>query len=110
LPLVALILYVGPPALMALAGVLLFAHKRSGASMFIALGFVAALASQLGQVWVGVRVSSYINTTRIMSFPYEHLDELLHWLGLVGTWVAAIGLVWLAMQSYASPNNRWRGP
>jgi hypothetical protein len=91
-----------PYALMTLGGVLLWKRSRSFATAMIGLGFLAALAGdavglggiiQLSNVLGAHPGSTYFIVEHFHMFPF-----LIRYVGLVGLWAAAVGLVWHSLR------------
>ena len=73
---------VGPHALFALAGALLWTRRRTLATLLIALGFAAALVGE---------------AAGILAHHHHVFPILTHYATLVGLWLAAVGMIWHAV-------------
>jgi len=104
-----------PVAALAVGAVLLWRRVHSAATLLIALGFAAAFLGQVADLLGAYEVSSVMRTHPDATYfvAYHHSFPLLaHYVGLLGLWAAAAGLIWhaLAPLPHASPDNRRTGP
>ena len=103
-----------PYAILAMAGFLLWQKFRSLASLLVALGFFAALTGNVVLLAKSLEFNSVLTSQQPGATVAPHLTQLgtlLHRLTSLGIWIAAAGLLSLALQLLkpASPNNRWSG-
>jgi hypothetical protein len=103
-----------PFALLAVAGFLLWRRNHSVAAAVVAVGFAVSLLAQvvgyLVEFNTSIMTRAYKDDGSFTLVPAHTFPHLAHYSSLVGFWVGALGLVWLATSISPSPNNRRRGP
>ena len=88
-----------PVTALAVGGALLWRRLRSLATLLVALGFTATLLGQVVELLTSIELSSMMRTYPDSTFfiAYHHgFPVLAHYVGLVGLWTAAAGLIWHA--------------
>lgn len=94
------VVLVGPYALLALAGALLWTRRRTFATLLIALGFAATLVGQAAGIYVshdvGTAVRSHSDAALVLAHHHHVFPILTHYATLVGLWTAALGMIWQA--------------
>jgi len=89
-----------PFALLAVAGFLLWRCNHSVAAAAVVVGFVVSLLAQVGGYLVEFSTSTvsraYKDNGTFTFVPVHTFLHVAHCISLVGFWVGALGLVWLA--------------
>jgi hypothetical protein len=104
-----------PVAALAIGGVLLWMHLRSAASLLVAMGFAATFLGQFVDLVSAYELSSVMRTHPDVTYfvaYHRSFGLLMHYVGLLGLWVAAAGLIWhaLALPQPAPPSQPLHGP
>jgi hypothetical protein len=97
-------LLVVPDAILTAAAVLLWRRRRSAATAMIALGFAATLLGLASSLFTTYETQAAL--LDLTSAPQAHQDTFFivaHYypmltLGLLGIWVAALGMLWHVRQ------------
>lgn len=85
-----------PNFLLAMGGWLLWRRHRSTAALLVVVGFTAVLIALLTSLFESIEYSAFYRAHPDASFiaRYHSLTQIAHWIGLLGLWAAAIGLLW----------------
>ena len=91
-----------PLLALTVAGGLLWRRLHSGAALLITLGFAATLVGQATDLLVTLQLNDLVrthpgDTVYVIAHHYA-FPALTHYLGLLGLWAAAAGLLWHARQ------------
>ena len=103
-----------PSLLFALGGIFLWRQRPSIGSAMTAVGFSASLVSHLASLIESIEyqavASSNVDATSLLAHQHS-ITLATHYLGLLGLWVASIGLL-LHARTFAgsSPNQRLERP
>ena len=90
-----------PYAIFAVIGAVLWKYSRSVATVMVAGGSAAVLLVQVVALLRSFEISAAVRAHQDASYivVHSHLSSLLaHYVGLVGLWTAAMGLVWHAIR------------
>jgi LPXTG-motif cell wall-anchored protein len=85
-----------PNILLAIGGWLLWRRHRSTATLLVVVGFTAILIALMTSLFESVEYSALYRAHADASLTarYHSLTQTAHWIGLLGLWAAAIGLLW----------------
>jgi hypothetical protein len=103
-----------PSLLFALGGILLWRWRPSLGSIMVAVGFSASLVSHLLSLILSIEYRAFASAPGDETFFVAHqlaMTVAIHYLGILGLWVASIGLLLHARTFIqASPNQRLERP
>jgi hypothetical protein len=90
-------------AVLTVAGAVLWRRTRSLQAALVAAGFALALPGQVSALVEYFEFIALVQGRAGDTFFLVHHHAFLHYVSILGLWVAAVGLVWHAVGKSAPP-------
>ena len=90
-------------AVLTVAGAVLWKRSRSLQTALVAIGFALVLPDQVSALVEYFEFVALLQGRSSDTFFLIHHHALLHYISMLGLWVAAVGLVWHAAGKSAAP-------
>jgi heme/copper-type cytochrome/quinol oxidase subunit 1 len=106
------LLLIVPCAVLTAAGVLLWRRRRSAATAMIALGFAVIFLSLASSLFATYRTHAVLlDMTSARPAQQDTFFIVAHYhrfalLGILGMWVAAVGVLWLGLEQPRAVRHR----